>query len=333
MSAKFTPNRRQMLVGIASFAGATAPFAARAEAWKPTKNVRIVVPFAAGGISDVMGRKLGSYLEGRWGQSVIIDNKSGAAGIIGTTDVVNSDPDGHTVLLGTTGPQAVAYTLFRSLPYKREQLFDISNLITGSNLLMINPNIPVKTVPEFVAWLKESKGKAAYASSGTGTSTHLSAVWFLRLTGAEARHVPYRGSAPAVNDLIAGTVACYFDNLANGIEFVRSGRLKALGITSRARSPYTDLPPLSETMPELRDYDVVTFYGIYAPAGLPAPVASEWNAAVGDFIKLDATKQYFTQLASDSAWASPAETKNYIDAEIKKWAGVIEKEGLKLDFQ
>ena len=331
MGRNFTPNRREVLVSIAAFA-ATAPFAVRADGWKPTKNVRIVVPFAAGGISDVMGRRLGAYLESRWGQSVIIDNKSGAAGIIGTTDVVNSAPDGHTVLLGTTGPQALAYSLFRNLPYKREQMTDISNLITGSNLLMINPSVPAKTVPEFVAWLKDNKGKIAYGSSGTGTSTHLSATWFLRLTGAEARHVPYRGSAPAVNDLIAGTISIYFDNLANGIEFVRSGRLKALGITSRARSSYTDLPPLCETMPELKDYDVVTFYGIYGPAGLPGPAIAEWNSAIGDFIKLDSTKAYFKQIASDSAWASPADTKKYIDAEVAKWTGVIEKEGLKLDF-
>ncbi len=333
MGVKFALNRRRVLVGIASLAGTATPFAARAEAWRPTKNVRIVVPFAAGGISDVMGRKLGAYLEGRWGQSVIIDDKSGAAGIIGTVDVVNSDPDGHTVLLGTTGAQAIYYTLFRNLPYKREQMFDISNLFTGSNLLMINPRIPANTVPEFAAWLKENKGKAAYGSSGTGTSTHLSAIWFLRLVGAEARHVPYRGSAPAVNDLIAGTISCYFDNLANGIEFVRSGRLKALGITSSTRSPYTDLPPLADTMPELQGFDVVTFYGIYAPAGVPMPAANEWNAAIADFIKLDSTKEYLTQIAAEPAWATLSDTKKYIDSEARKWASVIEKEGLKLDFQ
>lgn len=332
MTLKFRPSRREVVAGIAA-AAALAPLPVQAQAWKPTKTVRLVVPFAAGGISDVMARRLAAYLEGRWGQSVIVDNKSGAAGIIGTMEVVSAPPDGHTVLLGTTGPQAVAYSLFRNLPYKREQLLDIANLITGSNMLLVNPDVPAKTVAEFVAWLKENKGKIAYASSGTGSSTHLSASWFLRLTGTEAKHVPYRGSAPALNDLIAGTVSFYFDNLASGIEFVNSGKLKSLGITSAARSAHTDLPPLRETMKELNEYDVVTFYGIYAPAGVPAPAVTELNAAIGDFVKLDATKAYFKQIAADSAWASPAETKKYIDGEINKWGSMIEKEGLKLDIK
>lgn len=332
MPHNFMPNRRQVVAGLAA-AAAFTPLPLSAQAWKPSKTFRIVVPFAAGGISDVMARRLGSYLEGRWKTSVIVDNKAGAAGIIGTMEVVNSAPDGHTVLLGTTGPQAVAYNLFNNLPYKREQLLDIANLITGSNMLLINPDVPAKTVPEFVAWLKANKGKIAYASSGPGTSTHLSASWFLTLTGTEAKHVPYRGSAPAINDLIAGTVSFYFDNLASGIEFVRSGKLRSLGITSAAPSAHTDLPPLRSTMKELNDYDVVTFYGIYAPAGVPAPAVAELNAAIGDFVKLDSTKEYFKQIAADAAWDSPEATKKYIDGEIKKWGSMIQKEGLKLDIK
>lgn len=331
MLFRFGLSRREVIAGLAATTLAPAPL--YAQAWRPSKTFRIVVPFAAGGISDVMARRLGAYLESRWKQSVIVDNKAGAAGIIGTMEVVNSAPDGHTVLLGTTGPQAVAYNLFRNLPYKREQLLDISNLITGSNMLLINPDVPAKTVPEFVAWLKDNKGKIAYASSGPGTSTHLSASWFLRLTGTEAKHVPYRGSAPAINDLIAGTVSFYFDNLASGIEFVRSGKLRSLGITSAAPSAHTDLPPLRTTMKELSDYDVVTFYGIYASVGVPAPMVAEMNAAIHDFVNLDSTKEYFKQIAADSAWASPEDTKKYIDGEVKKWGSMIEKEGLKLDIK
>lgn len=324
-------SRRRVLAGMAATA-ALAPVPVRADGWRPTRFVRIVVPYAAGGITDIMARLLAGHLQTRWNQSVVVDNKTGAAGTIGTMDVLKSPPDGHTLLLGNTGPQAIAYALFRNLPYKPSDIAAVSNIITGSNVLVVDPHIQVKTVPEFVAWLRGKKGEVSYATAGIGSSTHLSASWFLRLVGAEATQVPYRGSAPALTDVMSGQVSFYFDNLANGMEFVRTGKVTGLGVTSAAPSPYSDLPPIRSTMPELKDFDVSTFYGIYVAAGTSRAAIDEVNAGIKEFLSLDATKKYFVQWASTEAWATPQATEAFVAAEIAKWSSMVEKEGVKLDM-
>ena len=152
------------------------------------------------------------------------------------------------------------------------------------------------------------------------------------MVGAEATHVPYRGSAPAVNDVMAGVVSFYFDNLANGIEFVRAGKIKGLGVTSAKPSPYTELPPLATTMPELKEYDVATFYGVFAHSAVPKAAIDEINAGVKEFLGLENSKKYFTQWASSEAWATPQDTNSFVASEIAKWTSMIEKEGIKIDL-
>ena len=155
----------------------------------------------------------------------------------------------------------------------------MSNIITAPNVLVVHPSVPAKTVPEFVAWLKAQNGKASYASSGTGQSPHLSGAWFLQLTGTKAEHVPYRGAAPALNDLIAGVTQFFFDNLTTSIEFMRAGKLRALGLTSAQPNPLTpDVLPIAGTMPELKPFDVSTWFGVFLPAGTPRPVVDAYNA-------------------------------------------------------
>jgi len=309
------------------------PFrAVRAEAWKPTQTVRIVVPAAPGGTTDIVGRLLAAHLQQAWGQSAVVDNRSGAGGVIGSAEVAKSTPDGHTILMGNIGPQSIAYSLYRNLPYRPESLIPVSNVLTAPNVLVVHPSVPAKTVPEFVAWLKAQNGKASYASSGTGQSPHLSGAWFLQLTDTKAEHVPYRGAAPALQDLMAGVTQFFFDNLTTSVEFMRAGKLRALGLTSAQRNPMVpELAPIREALPELAPFDVSTWFGVFAPAGTPTPVIEALNAQMKIWLDDAKTRERFTAMAGYPAYGTPEEFNKFVTAQIALWKGVIDKEGLKLD--
>ena len=326
---------RRAAVHLAMGAGATAllPASLRAQsAWKPSQGTKIVVPAAPGGTTDIVARLLAAYLQQAWGQSCVVDNKSGAGGVIGSNEVVKAAPDGNTMLMGNIGPQSIAYSLYRNMPYTQASLMPVSCVITAPNVLVVHPSVPAKTVPEFVAWLKAQNGKASYASSGTGQSPHLSAAWFLQLTGTKAEHIPYRGAAPALQDLTAGVTQFFFDNLTTGIEFVRAGKLRALGITSAQRNPLTpELVPICETMPELKPFDVSTWFGVFLPAATPQPVIAAFNAQMKSWLDDPKTKERFTQMAGFPAYGTPAEFDKFVTSQIALWKGVIDKEGLQLD--
>ncbi len=331
-------SRRTALAGAATCAAtwpmaSLLPPAARAEsAWKPSQAGRIVVPAAPGGTTDIVARLLAAYLQGAWGQSCVVDNKSGAGGVIGSNEVVKSAPDGLTALMGNIGPQSIAYSLYRNMPYGPQSLAPVSCVITAPNVLVVHPAVPAKTVPEFVAWLKAQNGKASYASSGTGQSPHLSGAWFLQLTGTKAEHIPYRGAAPALQDLTAGVTQFFFDNLTTSIEFVRAGKLRALGITSAERNPLTpELVPICETMPELRPFDVSTWFGVFLPAATPKPIVEAFNAQMKTWLDDPKTKEKFAAMAGFPAYGTPAEFDRFVSAQIALWKSVIDKEGLKLD--
>jgi tripartite-type tricarboxylate transporter receptor subunit TctC len=326
--------RRAALAGSAALPALTIlPSGPRAQAaWKPTQGVRIVVAAAPGGTTDILARLMAAHLQAAWGQSCVVDNKSGAGGVIGSTEVVKSAPDGHTAMMGNIGPQSIAYSLYRNMPYQPSSLQPISCVLTAPNVLVVHPSVPAKTVPEFVAWLKTQDGKASYASSGTGQSPHLSGAWFLQLTGTKAEHVPYRGAAPALNDLMAGVTQFYFDNLTSAIEFVRAGRLRALGLTSAKPNPLVpDVPPIAGTMPELRPFDVSTWFGVFLPAKAPRPVVDAYNAAIKTWLADPKTVERFTTMAGFAAYGTPEEFDAFVKSQIALWKGVIDKEGLKLD--
>ena len=312
---------------------AILPFrAVRAEAWKPTQTVRIVVPAAPGGTTDIVGRLLAAHLQQAWGQSAVVDNRSGAGGVIGSTEVAKAAPDGHTLLMGNIGPQSIAYSLYRNLPYRPESLIPVSNVLTAPNVLVVHPSVPAKTVPEFVAWLKAQNGKASYASSGTGQSPHLSGAWFLQLTDTRAEHVPYRGAAPALQDLMAGVTQFFFDNLTTSVEFMRAGKLRALGLTSAQRNPMVpELAPIREALPELAPFDVSTWFGVFAPAGTPKPVIEALNGQMKIWLDDARTRERFTVMAGYPAYGSPDEFNKFVTAQIALWKAVIDKECLKLE--
>jgi tripartite-type tricarboxylate transporter receptor subunit TctC len=282
--------------------------------WKPSQGIRIVVPAAPGGTTDIVARLLAAFLQQAWGQSCVVDNKSGAGGVIGSNEVVKAAPDGYT-----------------ALPYGPQSLAPVSGVVTAPNVLLVHPSVPAKTVLEFVAWLRAQSGKVSYASSSTGQSPHLSADWFLQLTGTKAEHIPYRGAAPA-QDLTAGVTQFFFDNLTTGIEFVRAGKLRALGITSAQRNPLTpELVPICETMPELKPFDVSTWFGVFLPATTPKPVIAAFNDQMKSWLDDPRTKERFTQMAGFPAYGTPAEFDTFVKGQIALWKGVIDKERLPLD--
>ena len=305
---------------------------ASAQSWKPTQQVRIIVPAAPGGTTDIMGRLCAQHLQARWGTPVVAENRAGAGGTIGTTEMVRARPDGHTLLSGNIGPQAIAYSLFRNLPYRPEQILPVAGQIRGPNVLVVNAATPVRDMKEFAAWLRANPGKISYASTGVGQSTHLTPVWMLQLLGAEAIHVPFRGSGPAQVDMLAGNVGFLVDNLTGVIEHIRGGRLRALMVTSADRNAeLPDVPAARETLPELSNFEVNTWFGMFAPAGTPAEVVRSVNAEINALLDLPETRQRFQALGGVPLRLGPEEFATWVKAETEKWATVIKKEGLQLD--
>ncbi|HYF07020.1 MAG TPA: tripartite tricarboxylate transporter substrate binding protein, partial [Acetobacteraceae bacterium] len=294
---------------------------------------RLVCPAPPGGITDIGARMVANYLQSRWGQPVVVDNRAGAGGVIGTQEFLRLPADRHTLLIGNVGPQATAYTLFRNLPYRAEQLAPLSGIIRGPNILVVHPSVPVRTVPEFVAWLRANPGRASYASSGNGQSPHLSGVWFHQLTGTQATHVPYRGSAPAMTDLLAGNVQFMFENLIAASEAVQAGRLRALAVTTTTRSPLLpEVPAMRETMPELAAYDVSTWVGAFAHAGTPPEVMAAYNSALREMLSLPESVTALQRRGSEAHVTTVAEFEAFVSREIAKWREVVSREGLVVEM-
>lgn len=310
----------------------TVPGLARAQAWRPPGQARIIVPAAAGGTTDIMARLLAQFLQARWGTPVVVENRTGAGGTIGSLEMVRSRADGTTLMLGNIGPQAIAYSLFRNMPYRPEQILPIAGTIAGPNVLVVNKDVPVRTVAELAALLRARPGQIPYASTGVGQSTHLSPVLMLQMLNAEAIHVPHRGSAPAQIDLLGGNVAFMIDNLTGIAGHIQSGAVRALAVTGKERnSLLPDVPAMRETMPELAGYEVNTWFGLFGPAGLPAEAVNSLNAEVAALVALPETQRRFTELGGFAMRGSSEAFAAFVRSEITKWAEVIRREGLAMD--
>jgi tripartite-type tricarboxylate transporter receptor subunit TctC len=330
-STKMMPTRRAALLAAPALVAALRP--ARAQtAWKPSQQVRIIVPAAPGGTTDVMGRLCAQHLQARWGTPVVVENRAGGGGTIGTLEAVRSRPDGTTLLSGNIGPQAIAYSLFRNLPYRADQLMPIAGQIRGPNVLVVNAATPVRSMAELAAWLRAERGKVSYASTGVGQSTHLTPVWMLQLLNAEAIHVPFRGSAPAQVELLAGNVGFMVDNLTAVIEHVRSGKARALMVTSAERNAeLPEVPTAREALPELANFEVNTWFGLFGPAGLPPEAVAAINAEMNALLEMSETQRRFAALGGVPLRLSPEEFAAWVRTETEKWGAVIRREGLQLD--
>ena len=318
---------------VLALAAANLASAATASTWRPTRQMRIIVPAPPGGITDIGGRIVAAQLQAAWGQPVVVENRSGGGGVTGTVEFLRAPADGHTLLVGNIGPQAIAYTLFRGLPYEASAFAPVSGLIRGPNILVVHPSVPATTVAEFIALLRRRPRELNYASSGIGQSPHLAGVLFLQLAQAEATHLPFRGSAPALVELLAGNVQFMFENLIAASQHVQAGRLRALAVTSAERSGLLpDVPALRETAPEMAGYDVSTWVGLFAHAAAPPEAIAAINAEVRAALSTPETAARFAQTGSIPHMTTPEEFTEFVGLEVTKWRDVIRREGLIMEL-
>jgi tripartite-type tricarboxylate transporter receptor subunit TctC len=298
----------------------------------PSRPVRIIVPFTAGGTTDIFARLVGDKLSQALGQQFIIDNRGGAGGNIGADAVAKADPDGYTLVMGTVGTHAINPSLYAKMPYEALTDFDPVAYVAGvPNLMVVSPKtVKAMTVQEFITEAKASPGKFTMASSGNGTSIHLSGELFKQMTGIEMRHVPYRGSGPAVNDLIGGQVDVMFDNLPSSIEQVRAGNLRGLAVTSTKRSPAVpDKPTLAES--GLTGFEASSWFALFAPKNTPPEITSKLNHEVRKALETPDLQRRFADLGGEIHPMSPNELMAYVKAEHEKWAKVVKTSGAKVD--
>ena len=320
-------------------AAALSPWAAVwAQSSWPTKSVRIVVPFAAGGTTDILARALAPELQRVFGQPFVVDNKPGAGGNNGAAEEAKTPVDGYTMLMGTVGTHAINPSLYPKMPYDAVKDFVPITLVAGvPNVLVINPasaqKYNVNSVLDLIKALKANPGRLNMASSGNGTSIHLAGELFKSMTSTFMLHLPYRGSGPALIDLMAGNVDLMFDNLPSAMPHIRSGRLKALAVTSAARSgALPEVPTIEEVGgPLLKGYEASSWFGLLAPAGTAADTANRVQQETAKAMALPAMKERLLSQGAIPSGMTPAEFVRFIAAESAKWAKVVKVSGAKVD--
>src|SRR5215468_940323 len=297
----------------------------------PTKPIRLVVPFPAGGSLDVVARAIGQKLTDAWGQPVVIDNRPGAGGNIGADLVAKSPADGYTILEGALSTHAVNVSLYSKMPYDPVRDFAPITLVAVTpNVLVLNPSVPANSVKELIAYAKANPGKLAFGSGSNGSAGHLAGELFKTEAGVDMVHVPYKGGAPAMQDLLAGQTQLMFDNLANSMQQVRAGKLKALAVTTAHRSTLVpELPTLSEA--GLPGFDISTWWGFMAPAGTPKEIIAKWNAEVTHILESPEMKAFFAQQGAEARPTSPEAFGEMIRSEIAKYAKIVKASGAKVD--
>jgi tripartite-type tricarboxylate transporter receptor subunit TctC len=316
----------QRAAGIAALAAAST--IARAQGY-PTRPVHWIVSFTAGGPNDTVARIIGQYLSDRLGQQFVIENKVGAGGNIGMAAVLSSPPDGYTI--GFVAPNnAINTSLYEKLPFDfvRDSV-PVAGTMLLTNVMVVHPDVPAKTVAEFIAYAKANPGKINMAYSGSGTSVHMSGELFKAMTGINMQHVPYRGSAPAMQDLLTNRVQVMFDNLPGSVAHIKAGTLRALGVTAGKRAEaLPDVPTIGETVP---GYEAVIWYGIVAPKGTPPEVVDTLNNAVNAVLADPQLKARLAALGGEPMPMTPAQFGKLIADETEKWGKVVKFSGAKAD--
>ena len=313
-------SRRTLLT--AGAAAVFIPADARAQPY-PSRVIRIIVPFAAGGGSDIVARLVGDRLSKRLQQTVIIENKPGAGAVIGADSVAKSAPDGYTLLFTTPGPQILNPYLIKSLPYDPKDFVAVATLLTSVNLMVVSSSVPAKTVRELIDYAKANPGKLNFASSGIGTSSHLAGELFKSMANIDITHVPYRGNALALQDVMAGTVQISIDAISALLPHARSGALRALGVAAPERSTVLpEVPTIAETLP---GYDASSINYISAPAGTPAPIVERLNHEINAIVAEADVRDRLVELGLVPITESSADLEKRISRESEKWKKVIEQ--------
>ncbi|ARP81360.1 ABC transporter substrate-binding protein [Bordetella genomosp. 8] len=297
----------------------------------PVKPIRLIVPYPAGGSTDVLARMLGQKVGETLGQTVIVENRPGASGNIGASFVAKSEPDGYTLFLGTSTALSVNQSLYKSLPYDPQKDFAPIVLATMlPSLVVTNDKVPVKTVQELTEWLKGPGRGASYASSGAGTPAHLGGELYKWLTGTHATHVPYKGGAPALTDLVGGQTAYMFAILPESMPLVKTGQLRALAVTTAKRLPaYPDIPTVAES--GVPGYELIGWYGFLAPARTPPAIIDTLNKAFNKALDEPDTRKKLQDLGFEVAGGPPQALSDLMRSETSKWKQVIDKADIKLE--
>jgi tripartite-type tricarboxylate transporter receptor subunit TctC len=295
----------------------------------PTRTVRLIVGFPAGGPTDIVARIVAQSLSERLGQQFLVENRPGAGSNIATQAVITSPPDGYTLLL-VSPPHAINATLYKRLPYNfLEDIVPVAGIADGPNVMEVHPSVPVKTVAEFIAYAKANPDKISFASAGNGTTIHLSGELFMAMTGVKMLHVPYRGSAPALTDMIGGQVHVMFDNVLSSMPHLQSGALRPLAVTSRTRlETLPDVPTVAETVP---GYETGTWWGVGAPKGTPAEIVERLNREINSILAEPKIKARFADLGSAPFIIAPDAFGKFIAAETEKWAKAVKFSGASVD--
>jgi len=320
-------NRRQILTLTAM----TLAVPTWAQSGYPSKPITMLVPFPAGGTTDILGRLMGRHLATRVGGVVVVENKPGAGGAVGSAIVAKAAGDGHTLLMGTIGTHAINQYLYKKLAYDPFKDFaPISLVAMVPNVLVVNASSPIKTVKDLIAAAKANPGKLSYASAGNGTSIHLCGAMFEQMAQVSMAHVPYRGSAPAITDLLGGQTTCMFDNLPSAMPHIKSGALRAVAVTTAKRSAtLPDVPTIAEA--GVAGYDASSWFGIWAPASTPASLVSRLNEEIRLILAQPDVKQTLKEQGAEVAPDSPAQFAAFIQVEAAKWAKVVQTANVQLD--
>ncbi len=297
----------------------------------PDKPIKLVVPYPAGGSTDVLARTLGQKVADSLGQPVIVENRAGASGNIGAAFVAKSDPDGYTLFLGTSTALSVNQSLYAKLPYDAQK--DFSPIVLATmlpSLVVVNQSAPARTMPELTAMLKAAAAPVNYASAGAGTPSHLGGELYKRMTGAKATHIPYKGGAPALQDLVGGQTTYMFAILPEAMPLVRAGQLRALAVTTARRlANYPDIPTVAES--GVPGYELLGWYGFLAPAGTPADIVLKLNQAFNRALEDADTKKKLSDMGFEIAGGPPQKLADMMRSESVKWKAVIDQAGIKLD--
>ena len=327
--------RRAALAALATLATLGSGLATAQSGW-PNKPVRIVVPFAPGGTTDILARAVAPELQKAFGQAFVVDNRAGAGGNVGAELVAKSPGDGYTLLMGTVGTHGINKALYARLPYDPQKDFVPITLVAGvPNVMVVNADKArannINTVADFVRYAKANPGKLNMASSGNGTSIHLAGELFKSRTGVFMTHIPYRGSGPALLDLISGNMDVMFDNLPSAMPQIKAGKLKALAVTSAQRSAAMPELPTIEEAAGLKGFEASSWFGLLAPAGTPADVVNRLQQEVAKALNDPAIKEKLLAQGAIPSGNTPQEFQKLIDAEIQKWAAVVKASGAKVD--
>ena len=318
---------KKIIAAVAGCAAIAFPSLAQAQAY-PAKTIKIVVPFAVGGIADTFGRVVAQKLTESWGQPVIVENKGGAGGNIGADLVAKSPPDGYTLVVGNIGTHAVNPFLMKNMPYDPLRDFvPVAHLLDAEGLLVVHPSLPVKNIPELIAYAQANPGKLAYASGGMGTTSHLAGELFKSMAKVDMVHVPYKGNSPAITDVMGNQAQMIFATMPTVIQQAKAGRLRAVATLGTARAPaLPDTPTIGESLP---GFDVANWIGLFAPAGTPHEIVSRLNAEVQKIMQTPEVQKRLEVEGAKFVPTTPETFAAFQKAESAKWGKAIREAGIK----